>query len=114
MEENNTSLTRVKELESKISDKSKQSASSSSTDNHTASQSSIETKESVKSYEQLKQEVDQLFEDSRPINPAEQIQSARQRYATVKQDVENAKDSISFKNYYDLKVQLMLAKSNLD
>lgn len=84
MEENNTRLTRVKELESKISDKSKQSASSSSTDNHTASQSSIETKESVKSYEQLKQ------------------------------DVENAKDSISFKNYYDLKVQLMLAKSNID
>jgi len=114
LEENNTRLTKVKELESKISDKSKQSASSSSTDNLTTSQSSKETKEPVKSYEQLKQEVDQLYEDSRPINPAEQIQSARQRYDTVKQDVENAKDNISFKSYNELKVQLMLAKSTLD
>ena len=99
----------AKKMESKaISNSSRQTASSSDSTN-----SSKESSTPAKPYDQLKEEVDQLFEDSRSTNTREQNMSALQRYDSVKNDVEGAKNSITFKEYYDLKLQLRLTESNL-
>lgn len=99
----------AKKMESKaISNSSRQTASSSDSTN-----SSKESSTPAKPYDQLKEEVDQLFEDSRSTNTREQNMSALQRYDSVKNDVEGAKNSITFKEYYDLKLQLNLTESNL-
>lgn len=57
--------------------------------------------------------VDQLLEDSRSTNTREQNMSALQRYDSVKNNVESARGSITFKEYYDLKLNLRLTESNL-
>ncbi|KRM78071.1 hypothetical protein FC48_GL000006 [Ligilactobacillus murinus DSM 20452 = NBRC 14221] len=109
LDEGNERIAIAKKMESKsISNSSRQTASSSDSTN-----SSEESSTSAKSYDQLKEEVDQLLEDSRSTNTREQNMSALQRYDSVKNDVESAKNSITFKEYYDLKLQLRITESNL-
>lgn len=102
-------IAKATKMESEImSNVSSQIASNSTSDN-----SSKESSTPAKPYDQLKEEVDQLLEDSRSTNTREQNMSALQRYDSVKNDVEGAKNSITFKEYYDLKLQLRLTESNL-
>lgn len=102
-------IAKAKKMESKaISNSSRQTASSSDSTN-----SSEESSTPAKPYDQLKEEVDQLLEDSRSTNTREQNMSALQRYDSVKNDVESARGSITFKEYYDLKLNLRLTESNL-
>lgn len=102
-------IAKATKMESEImSNVSSQIASNSTSDN-----SSKESSTPAKPYDQLKEEVDQLLEDSRSTNTREQNMSALQRYDSVKNDVESARGSITFKEYYDLKLDLSLTESNL-